>query len=56
MMVTSMDDLNITNLISGSQLKPEDINLKEVVSYIDMFLMKNTEPKIEEALSNERLD
>ena len=32
MMVTSIEDLNITNLISGKQNNSEDINLKEVNS------------------------
>ena len=56
MMVTSIEDLNITNLISWSQSKPEDINLKEVDSYMDMFLMESTEARIQETLSNESIE
>ena len=50
MMVTSMDELDITNLITGSQWKTEEIDLKAVNSYMDMFLMESTEAKIEELL------
>ena len=52
MMVMSIEDLNITNLKSGSQSKPEDINLKEVDSYKDMFQMESSEARIQETLSS----
>ena len=56
MMVTSMEELDITNLITGSQRKTEEINLKEVDSYMDMFLMETTEAKIEEILPEESIE
>ena len=56
MMGTSMEDLNITNLITGKQNNSEDIDLKEVDSYMDMFLMESTEAKIEEVLSAESIE
>ena len=53
MMVTSIEDLNITDLISGKQPETEDINLKEVDNYMDMFLMESTEAKIQGILPSE---
>ena len=51
-----MEDLNITNLLSGNQNNSEDIDLKEVDSYMDMFLMESTEAKIEEVLSAKSIE
>ena len=55
MMVTSMEELDIANLITGSQHKIEEIDLKEVDSYMDMFLMENTEAEIKETLPEESI-
>ena len=49
-MVTSIEELNITGLISRKQPESEDINLKEVDNYMEMFLMESTEAKIQEVL------
>ena len=51
-----MEDLNIMNILSGNQNNSEDIDLKEVDSYMDMFLMESTEAKIEEVLSAESIE
>ena len=56
MMVISMEELDITNLITGSQRKTEEIDLKEVDSYMDMFLMESTEAKIEEILPEDSIE
>ena len=53
LMVTSIEELNITGLISRKQPESEDINLKEVDNYMDMFLMESTEAKIQEVLPSE---
>ena len=55
MIVTTIKELHITGLISDNSMKSEDIDLKEVDNYMDIFLMESTEARIEDSYQRKTL-